>query len=751
MNNESPHVRHSPVLSRFFWIAFFVASHLVFSQTTDVRGVVSDSVTGQRLVYANILLKGTARGATTNSQGFFLLPNVPFGTHEIIISYLGYVQERRTIVVHSNEALFLGIRLKPTAIEAETIEVIGGMRNPLLETSTSVHVVEPAQIRLVPVAVQEDLFRSLLILPGMVSTSDVTSQFYVRGGAGDQNLILLDGMRVYNPYHAFGIFSLFDPEIIKSTEVHLGAFPPGYGGRLSSVVNLISREGRADRISGRANANFLAMNLRLEGNAEIVEDMTWLASVRKSISARPLRNFLGKNVPIEFYDSFVKVGWPAWETGKVGVTAFFSGDDVLDPNPEDPNYHWRNSSVGIFAGGLISRRTFVEAVGYSGIYRMERDPKRSRVISPALTSVKELGIRSSATFYGDDGDLYLLGFETIFPTIRYDFVNRHGIHLRVEELRPEMAGWFRILAKRDRWQFDGGVHADFFALFNYGGGFSVAQPRLNVSYRFLETWTAKASYGRFSQTLIALNNEDDVISVFQGWTRIPENAGFQSSSHYVIGFEGYLTPGLSLNLQSYYKDYPRLTIYNRDQIDILDPQFINVRGEAYGFESLLRYGHSLIDVYTAYTLAWTFVKTSGLTYFPRYDRRHTLNALFVVHVLKGLDIGARWEFGSGFPFTQTIGYYDRLRMQNIFRNPMDDETGQPYTMLGPKNAARLPSYHRLDASITYTFEIGFLRGVLGAYFVNLSSRKNLFYFDRRTGQEISMLPFTPSATLTLEY
>jgi hypothetical protein len=604
---------------------------------------------------------------------------------------------------------------------------------------------------MVPVTVHEDLFRSLLILPGIVSTSDVTSQFYVRGGAGDQNLILLDGMRVYNPYHAFGIFSLFDPEIVKSTEVHLGAFPPGYGGRLSSVVNLISRDGRADRISGRANANFLATNVRLEGNALVVDDMTWLASARKSISARPLRTFLGKNVPIEFYDMFGKLSWPAWETGKVGITGFFSGDDVLNPNPEDPNYHWRNSSVGIFAGGLISRRTFVEAVGYSGAYRMERDPKRSLVIPSALTSVKELGIRSSATFYGDEGDLYLLGFETIFPTIRYDFVNRNGIHLRVEELRPEMAGWFRIQSRRDPWQFDVGIHTDFFALFNYGGGFSVAQPRLNVSYRFLETWTAKASYGKFSQTLIALNNEDDVISVFQGWTRIPDNAGFQSSTHYVVGLEGYLTPGLSLNLQSYYKDYPRLTVYNRDQVDLLDPQYVNVSGEAYGVESLLRYGHSVVDVYGAYTVSWTFVQTKGLTYFPRYDRRHTLNALVVLHLLSGLDLGVRWEFGSGFPFTQTIGYYDRLRLNDIFRNPTDDETGQPYTMLGPKNAARLPSYHRLDVSLTFVFEIGFLKGTFGAHLVNLYDRKNLFYFDRKTGQEINMLPFTPSATLTLEY
>ena len=131
--------------------------------------------------------------------------------------------------------------------------------------AASIHVLGEQEILEVPSAGPQDVFRSLTLLPGIISTSDVSSKFYVRGGAGDQNLILLDGMRIYNPFHAFGVYSVFDPDIINSAEVCTGAFPAGYGNRLSSVVNLTTKQGNSSRLAGRAEANFLSGKLMLEG------------------------------------------------------------------------------------------------------------------------------------------------------------------------------------------------------------------------------------------------------------------------------------------------------------------------------------------------------------------------------------------------------------------------------------------------------------------------------------------------------
>jgi len=165
----------------------------------------------------------------------------------------------------------------------------------------------------------------------------------------------------------------------------------------------------------------------------------------------------------------------------------------------------------------------------------------------------------------------------------------------------------------------------------------------------------------------------------------------------------------------------------------------------------LEYGIPLVDLYGAYTLGWTEIDANGLIYPPRYDRRHTLNLLASVHLTSSVDATFRWEVGSGFPFTQTVGYYDRLQMENIFSGKYVGETGNPYSLLGQKNAARLPAYHRLDVSLSYRFTFEGFRGTAGIHVLNAYDRKNLFYFDRTTGKRTNMLAFFPSATLTMEF
>jgi len=302
-----------PNMSRLCFLAFlFSAPPFLEAQQIDIRGIVSDSVTGERLVHANVILRGHNKGATTNTQGFFLIPNVELGVYEMQVRYVGFETEIRTISVSGSEVLHLQVRLKPAPIEESEIEIVGQRTTPITETLTSVHVLDQAQVRMVPVTLQEDVFRSLLILPGVVSTGDVTSQFYVRGGAGDQNLILFDGIRVYNPYHAFGILSVFDPGLIRSTEAYLGAFPPEFGSRLSSVVNLNSKDGRMDRVAGRGSVNVLSSSVGLEGSTGLFENSSFLVSGRKSHTSKPLRPFLNQDVPLSFYDGFYKITLDGW-------------------------------------------------------------------------------------------------------------------------------------------------------------------------------------------------------------------------------------------------------------------------------------------------------------------------------------------------------------------------------------------------------------------------------------------------------
>ncbi|MEP0821875.1 MAG: TonB-dependent receptor [Ignavibacterium sp.] len=730
-------------------LLFLLAPIPVFSQGVDIRGVITDSTTAEKLPFANVVIVGTNKGAASNINGFYLIPNVPPGEYTISASSVGYERKQQRVFVGLTGPVIVNMALVPTTVEMAEIVVTEAGKRELKEINTSVHILDQKDIKIVPVTVQEDIFRSITILPGIVSTSDVNSHFYVRGGGGDQNLILLDGMKIYNPFHAFGIFSIFDSDIIKTTEVYTGAFPPGYGGRLSSVVNMTTRDGKGTGVGGRANVNFLSTKLQVEG--PVFTNYRWFVNARKSIFEKTITRFLDQSTPVDFYDAFFKVTNISEEDSKFAVQGFFSGDDLVNSSPLEPNYRWRTYAVGASASGLIQDRLFVHAVAYENFFKGERDAKNSPSVTPSITTVKESGVRAEATYYSDDQDLYFFGFEFSFPTLEYRLINTFGAPRRLFGTRADASMWARYQLKLSSWKFDGGIHADIGALFERDAGLEAIQPRVNTSVAVGGTWALKFSYGRFSQSMITVNNEDDVISIFDAWIPIPKNLQSEKADHYVVGLDGNILPTLSLSLQGYYKHYSSLVTYNRDKVDAQDPDYINSRGRSYGAEALVRYGIPLVDLYAAYTLGWTNINANGFEYPPRHDRRHTLNLLGVLHVTRDVDLTLRWEFGSGFPFTQTIGYYDRLTLDDVFDGEYAGETGEPYSVLGQKNASRLPTYHRLDVSLMYRFLVGPLKGTAGVHVINAYNRKNLFYFDRKTGQRTNMLSFFPSATLNLEY
>jgi hypothetical protein len=741
-----PYVRQRRL--HWFRLLFFAAGSTLYAQDVDVRGLVTDSASGERVPFANVRIIGTTKGASTNANGFYLIPGVPYGTYEIAGSAVGFERQVQELRVRGAEAIVVNFRLPPKPVEVSEVLIEAGRREEASRFGTSVQVLGPRDIQRVPVPVQDDVLRSLQIVPGIVSTADVSSKFYVRGGAGDQNLILLDGMKIYNPYHAFGIYSIFDPDIISSAEVFTGAFPAGYGGHLSSVLNMTTRAGNTSRFSGKADVNFLATKLQLEG--PITGDNSWMVSGRKSLFDRTFRHFLRNPPPVSFYDLFFK-GTLGSATGRNSLRGFFSGDDITSGNPAEPDYSWRNQAVAMSISGLGTDRIYVDAVVYANKFQVTRDAKASTIITPADSRISEDGMRAEFTFYTESRDLVYGGFELNFPEIENNFTNIQNVRQTFSSLDPEFWFWTRYQATYGRLRTDVGVHSDVVSLFDEGLSLQAVQPRVNLVYQITEGWRLLMGYGVFNQHMITINNEDDIISLFEAWIRIPASLKAEESHHYVVGLEGSIGSDLSFGLQSYYKSYPSLVLYNRDKRYPSDPDYINGDGSSSGVETLVRYGSPAVDLYLAYTLGWTSVRANGLTYSPRYDRRHTLNVMGILHALEDMDITLRYEFGSGYPFTQTVGYYDRLPLDTFDNEFTFGTSGNPFSVFGPKNESRLPNYHRLDASIVYHFQLAPLRGSVGVNLVNLLDRKNIIYYDRKTGQTVTMLEFFPSATLRVEY
>lgn len=718
-----------------------------WAQGLDIRGVVADSATGERIPHANITVRGTTRGASTNLSGFYLITNLPFGTYELVASAVGYRTEVRKIVVRGREPVVVNFKMSQRTVEFSEI-IVESERVVEKLDAASIHVLGEQEILDVPSAGPQDVFRSLTLLPGIISTSDVSSKFYVRGGAGDQNLILLDGMRIYNPFHAFGVYSVFDPDIINSAEVFTGAFPAGYGNRLSSVVNLTTKQGNSSRLAGRAEANFLSGKLMLEG--PIKGGNSWLVSGRTSLSDRGLKHFLRNPSPVSFYDAFLKATIGS-ETGRNSFRGFISGDDITSPNPEEPDHSWRSHALAVSLSGLAYERIYVDGVVYSSSFKIRRDTKQSNVIFPAESRVGDDGMRVDFTIHTESSGVFMAGFQFDLPDYEFKFTTNANTQRTFQSTDTEIWLWLRHQQNFQILQTDFGVHMDVVSLASKGPSLQALQPRASVALRLADLWRMRFSFGVYNQRVITISNEDDITSLFEAWISIPDPLRPEESHHYVLGLEGLLTDDLSMDLQAYYKHYPSLVLYNREKYFPEDPDYINGKGKAYGAELLARFGSSLLDVYASYSIGWTQVTTGGFTYAPRYDRRHSVNTLGVLHPLANLDVAIRWEFGSGYPFTQTIGYYDRLLLSGLGSGPWYGETGLPYSILGEKNAARLPDYYRLDASVTYHFTFEPLRGSIGLNLANFTNRKNILFYDRKTGQKVYMLDFFPSATLRIEY
>ena len=727
----------------------FVSVAALAQQTSSIHGIVSDSLTGERIPYANVILVGLNRGTAANADGFYLIPNLNPGVYELSVSSVGYRKKTQTINVPANRSHEVAVRMAPEAIETEEVVVSGTSKGRLAEISTSIHIMSPKEMKVTPVTAQEDVFYSLQMLPGFVSTSDVSSRFFVRGGAGDQNLVLLDGMKIYSPFHALGVFSVFDPDIVKSVEVYTGAFPAEFGGRLSSVVNINSKEPRLDRYSVKAHANSLSSKFEIQG--PLSSGISWMANGRKSLFAQTFKRIVRDDVPLSFYDLYVKGTAQPGGNMKIDVAYLATVDQLEYANPLNPDYLWKGKAFSASISDLLGNKVFIRINAYYTAFTAEREVDPFLNQPPTSTSIKDNGLRVNATAYVGTDDLVQFGFESSFPTLEYQLVNTVGTPLTLKETVPAISLWAQYQGKADDFQYTVGFHSELTDIYYRGNGAGIIQPRISVSYLYAGNWRLKASYGRVRQSAMTVSNEDDVIPAFEGWVMIPAKQPAQTADHFVTGLEGNLSENISVTAEAYYKDYGTLLAYNRGKIDAADPDYIPGTGKSYGTEILLRAKYKFIDLYGAYTLSWARLNSAGSTYYPRYDRRHHLNGLLAMEPVQNLDVSLRWEYGSGFPYTPTIGFYDRLMLNTPIPGDFEYETGAPYSLLGVKNAGRLPPYHRLDFSVTYRVTFWGIQASAGINLINLYSSKNMFYYDRTTGSRVNMIPFFPSLGLTLEY
>lgn len=745
------------------------------SSVGDIRGFVYDKKTGEPIIFTNVFLEGTTIGVATDVNGFYSLTKVKPGTYKLVSTGIGYDTVKFTIVVKSGQKLSQNLFLSQKAVNLKDIEITADKTEAKTETKVSAVKVTPKQITQIPsVGGEPDLAQYLQVLPGVVFTGDQGGQLYIRGGSPIQNKVLLDGMVIYNPFHSIGLYSVFETDIIRNAEVHTGGFGAEYGGRISAVMDVTTRDGNKKRLSGKLATNPFTSKLLLEGPLTKYKEgkgtASFILSGRTSYLEKTSRSIYSyvdtAGLPYNFSDFYGKVSLNGVNGSKLNLFGFNFTDQVKYEAPAALSWN----SAG--AGGSFVMVPDESSVLIDGAFAYSN----YKITQPQTNNTQrysEIGGFNAGLnftyFYGKDELKYgldMLGFKTDFV-----FTNASGVIVQQQQFTSEIATYFKYKYLRNRLILEPSVRFHYYASLNEMS----VEPRLATKYVITENIRFKGAAGLYSQNLMSSTSDNDVVSLFYGFLSGPENlpesfrgktinSSLQKARHLVAGFEFDVFKHMTLNLEGYIKQFNQLTNINRDKIYEDSEQnqdkpgyqredYIVEDGVAKGVDFTLKYEHKNLYVWTTYSLGYVNRRDEIREYLPHYDRRH--NANIVVSYAFGKDktweLNSRWNLGSGFPFTQTQGFYEKVKFNNIY-DQYTQSSGGLGIIYSSLNGGRLPWFHRLDISVKKQWKLNEnsrLEANLGA--TNIYNRDNLFYFDRLTNSKRYQLPFLPSLGVNLTF
>ncbi len=738
--------------SIFLFLLTIGLSQTIFSYEAGrgyLRGFVIDSLSGEPISYATIVVKGTNKGSTSDGHGYFLVAGIPVGNHTAVISCVGYNTRTFKIFIKENEITELEILLVPASIRLQELSIVGERYDRENAADLGLEKITPQEMNMMPVGIENDIFKYLQTTTGVRSTGDVTSKYYVRGGGGDQNLVLLNGATVYSPFHALGIFSVVDPEMISIMEFNKGGFATIYGGRLSSVLNIITKDGNKNEYHGSANASFLSGKLALEGP---IPNGSFIVTGRKSWYSKMLKKYLNsKEAPISFYDFSFKANYtnPSFDkNSKFVIHGFMSEDALENENPLKEDYSIKNIVGGLNWHKVWSSPLFsIVNLSYSG-FEAELFPNYSQS-KPRYNKVIDISNDWDFTYMYPGGDEIAFGVQNKYLNTKLEVINLYGQKSGYNADRFDLSFYFTYKFYRyENIGLDIGIRSKLFALSKLRP--FLFEPRINFTYKPNPTIAFKAAIGRYSQEIVTLSDENELISIFEPWVIIPDNISASEATHLQGGIKIYLSETFTMEMEGYYKYITNLIDINTAKYSSAQSDFRNVNGESYGVEYMAEFQSENIYTKLSYSLGWAFKLINEKKLYPRYDSRHSLNIIAAYNIGYGWKVNSSWTFSTGMPFTPIAGFYDRIDITDPWSGGSIFGPYESVTYWGERNSKRLPVYHRLDFGITNKFKLFNADVSLGANIINVYNRKNIFYFNRDTGEKVYMLTFFPSLTLKVD-
>ncbi len=755
------------------------------SRSGRINGVLRDADTGEPLLYANVTLKGTGIGAASDIAGYYIIPGIPAGNYTMLVTVIGHERTEREISVVAGLEQRQDFEIKPISIEGEEVVVTGERQRFEKQIEVSAVSLSMRDVKVIPAFVEADIFRTLQLLPGVQSSSDFSSALVVRGGSPDENLIMLDGIEIYNPFHLGGVFSTFNADAIADAEFLAGGFPARYGNRISSVLSITGREGDSkhnklfegkpmgeyfDVSQLRGEVNLLSSKLLAEGP---IGKGSWMFSGRRTYFDQIARLYYwAKDEPMDwkyyFYDFQGKVIQNINPTNRLSFSHYKGKDRIAfeleqSESEVDFGWNWGNSTKSIewrwipnskFVSTLSAANTTYEFdvnLSYASIDSNGSSAENQFVV---YNQIDDWTVKENLDWFISPAHTVTLGFEAKDLGVRFNIGDGDISFIDEKENNIIYSGIIQ-----EKWQpnpvimLQTGLRISRYSAHEE----PYYEPRLGFKYLLNTNLALKGAWGKYNQFIFTAQDEDAILSIVDFWNPIPKNYKAKSVEHYILGLEQWLGEGWFASVEGYYKPYSNTLVINPNQ-NFIDPDDDYTEGtaEVYGTEFLLKKNAGKVTgwlgvSYMNSSQEFDFngdgqiIESDGEIYKSKYDQPYSVNLVVSYAASKKNNFGLTLSSSSSNLYTPTVGYI-------YTQNGSTFDFSNPYTNLkeikGDRNSARYPDYFRVDVSYSRAINPFNIEGLFKIQVINVTNHFNTFVYNwdlsAGTVEGVGMFPFLPT-------
>ena len=733
---------------------------------STISGFIVDHGDGEQLSNATIVvLNGDGQrrlGTLSNAEGYYAIPGITEDFCVIIASYIGYETFRDTLQIDSRNNVRVDIELKRTAVQLDEVLVEADLNSSPennLSVRPSIASLKVRDIKQMAAMGEPDLLRGLQLLPGVQSASDFSSGLYVRGGGPDQTGIFLDQARLYNPSHAFGLFSTFNPDAVKDVTLYKGAYPAQYGGNLGAVLDVQNRDGNRRRFSTSGGISLISSRLLAEGP---LGSGSWMLAGRRTY-IDPLLRAVRKRA-----DEFTGLGYHFYDiNGKLNtqltdrdnlMVSFYGGEDDLNLAIQEGDDRlsfgmlWGNQTVTGRWTHVFSPQLYSRLIALYSEYHSRITVDLLDLPLAIDNKVREVTLKSDFDYFASDRHTLRSGADLSF--YRFNYGSQFDEYKSTLSTKPFLLNSYI----QDDWQLSSlteaqlGVRAAYYS----DGSDLAVNPRFSLRHFLQDNVRIKLAGGTYRQYLQLVSSEG--FSGADTWVPLDETVDPGRSWQVITGLEWDASKSYSLSTEAYYTDLSNLVSVNEDaeenREDLTSKELFHTGGTGYatGLEFFLEKRSGQLTGWLGYTLGWTrrtFDQIDyGRSHPPKYDRRHDLSLTATYRFTPACSTCGHWILTTNFVYGTGQAYTPAAARYTL----TDPAAEEPVDRLlaARRNSGRLLPYHRLDLGVRRTLTLFGQHAEIYLQIANAYNRRNEWFiqYDPTDSEEppriVRMLPTIPT-------